>query len=171
MPFPFILPCKLLSNHDFFLPSALSDTACVMPGSQFHDINYTQLRYTFYFVPKMEKSAMEHRRLCLRLGKFISALYFFQKKTLQLERCFILKAIKESLLHPGLLTVGCLKILNNNIRRKRFGPAYFCVTEQRWDGRETIPLFIYLSTYKKTEAHNSAVRDTVSGQWICLFLG
>lgn len=81
------------------------------------------------------------------------------KKTPRLERCFILKAVKESLLHSGLLTVGCLKILNNNIRRKRFRPAYFCVTEERWDGRENILIFTSLSRYRKTEPCNSVVRD------------
>lgn len=55
-------------------------------------------------------------------------LFFF--KPLWLERSFILKAVKRSLLHSELLTVKCLKI-QNNIRRKFLGPAYFCVTEGR----------------------------------------
>lgn len=112
MPFPFILPCKLLSNHDFFLPSALSDTARVMPGSQFHDINYTQPRYTFYFVPQMENSAKEHRRHWLCLGTFIPVLYLLKKKekNLWLEKSFILKVVKGSLLHSDLLILEWLEM-------------------------------------------------------------
>lgn len=110
MPFPFILQCKLLSNHHPSLPFAFGDVVCVTPGSQFSDINYEPLRSTF--LPHAHKGKFcEERWDKLNSQALIEEFHFSQRLyTPALENFFfILKAIKRSVLHSGLHNVENFK--------------------------------------------------------------
>lgn len=110
MPFSLILWCKLLSNHHISLPFAFGNIVCVMPGSQYPDINYEPLRSTplpHAHEGKFCEEIGDTMNTCtLREQSHFSSVFY--KPVLDFFSP-IVKAVKGSLLHSGLLIVENFK--------------------------------------------------------------
>lgn len=128
MPFSRILWCKLLSNHHFSLP--FGNIVGVMPGSQFPDINYEPLRSTSLphaHEGKFCEEIGDTMNTCTLREQFHFSSVFY-KPVLDFFFFFpIVKAVKGSLLHSGILIVENFKnrIVTQKKKKKRDIPKVF----------------------------------------------